>query len=79
METKVKIKGQCNEMVIWFVWQVVMQLIKHCHEMDAGNFGIAQGALLGLVENTKLEITHSFPFTSPSEEAVESDEDYQVS
>ena len=56
-----------------------MQLIKHCHEMDAGNFGIAQGALLGLVENTKLEITHSFPFTSPSEEAVESDEDYQVS
>jgi len=57
---------------------VVMQLIKHCHEMDAGNFGIAQGALLGLVENTKLEITHSFPFTSPSEEAVESDEDYQL-
>lgn len=57
---------------------VVMQLIKHCHEMEAGNFGIAQGALLGLPADTKLEITHSFPFTSPSEEVVESDEDYQL-
>jgi len=57
---------------------VVMQLIKHCHEMEAGNFGIAQGALLGLPSDTKLEITHSFPFTSPSEEVVESDEDYQL-
>lgn len=65
---------------------VVMQLIKHCHEMEAGNFGIAQGALLGLPADTRLEITHSFPFTSAAaaaradgaEAAAESDEDYQL-
>ena len=63
-----------------------MQLIKHCHEMEAGNFGIAQGALLGLPADTRLEITHSFPFTSAAaaaradeaEAAAESDEDYQL-
>merc|ERR1712168_1231851 len=57
---------------------VVMQLIKHCHEMEVGNMGIAQGALLGLPADTRLEITHSFPFISPSEEVAESDEDYQL-
>lgn len=56
---------------------VVMKLIKHCHEVDAGNLGIAQGALLGLVADTKLEITHSFPFPSANEESVD-DEDFQL-
>merc|ERR1711994_604468 len=46
--------------------------------MEAGNMGIAQGALLGLPADTRLEITHSFPFISPSEEVAESDEDYQL-
>ena len=43
-----------------------MKLIKHCHELEASTSGsgIAQGALLGLVADTKLEITHCFPFPS---------------
>jgi len=59
---------------------VVMKLIKHCHEVEQGNLGIAQGALLGLVADTKLEITHSFPFPSAAaggEESVD-DEDFQL-
>merc|ERR1712109_335907 len=52
---------------------VVMKLIKHCHEVNLGNLGIAQGALLGLVSDTRLEITHSFPFPSQGEESVDVD------
>ena len=54
-----------------------MKLIKHCHEVHLGNLGIAQGALLGLVNDTRLEITHSFPFPSQGEESVD-DEDFQL-
>jgi hypothetical protein len=54
-----------------------MKLIKHCHEVDLANLGIAQGALLGLVTDTRLEITHCFPFPSVSDETF-SDEDFQV-
>ena len=54
-----------------------MKLIKHCHEVDQGNLGIAQGALLGLVADTRLEITHSFPFPSANEETID-DEDFQL-
>jgi hypothetical protein len=54
-----------------------MKLIKHCHEVDLANLGIAQGALLGLVTDTRLEITHCFPFPSASDESF-SDEDFQV-
>jgi len=57
---------------------VVMKLIKHCHEVDSGNLGIAQGALLGLVADTKLEITHSFPFPSAASEETVDDEDFQL-
>ena len=56
---------------------VVMKLIKHCHEVNLGNLGIAQGALLGLVSDTRLEITHSFPFPSQGEESVD-DDDFQL-
>jgi len=56
---------------------VVMKLIKHCHEVNLGNLGIAQGALLGLVADTRLEITHSFPFPSQGEETVD-DDDFQL-
>jgi len=55
---------------------VVMKLIKHCHEVNLANLGIAQGALLGLVADTRLEITHCFPFPSVSDESI-SDEDFQ--
>jgi len=55
---------------------VVMKLIKHCHELEASSSGsmIAQGALLGLVADTRLEITHCFPFPSGSEETVDEEE-----
>lgn len=56
---------------------VVMKLIKHCHEVDVKG-SVAQGALLGLVqESGRLEITNSFPFSS-AEENVD-DEEYQLS
>ena len=58
---------------------VIMKLIKHCHELEASTSGsgIAQGALLGLVADTKLEITHCFPFPSGTDETVD-DEDFQL-
>ena len=64
--------------------QVVMKLIKHCHEVDlSAPGGIAQGALLGLVTDTRLEITHAFPFPSSSTGAAGGDdsvddEDFQL-
>jgi len=57
---------------------VVMKLIKHCHEAENSGSAFAQGALLGLVSDTKLEITHCFPFPSISDESLD-DEDYQLS
>lgn len=66
-----------------------MKLIKHCHEVDQANAGIAQGALLGLMTDTRrLEITHSFPFPNSNsgaagnaqgEEDQVDDEDFQLS
>jgi len=60
---------------------VVMKLIKHCHEVDlSAPGGIAQGALLGLVTDTRLEITHAFPFPSSStgDDGSTDDEDFQL-
>ena len=56
-----------------------MKLIKHCHELEASTSGsgVAQGALLGLVNDTRLEITHCFPFPSGTDETVD-DEDFQL-
>ena len=55
-----------------------MKLIKHCHEMDESSKDVAQGALLGLVTDTRLEISHSFPFPTSQEEDAD-DEDFQLS
>jgi len=55
---------------------VVMNLIKHCNEPGLDTLGIAQGTLLGLVADNKLEITHSFPFQS--QEELLSDEEFQL-
>ncbi|TRY62693.1 hypothetical protein TCAL_02053 [Tigriopus californicus] len=55
---------------------VVMQMIKHCHGPNLSNQDIVQGALLGLVSDTKLEITHSFPFPNSTDESVD-DEGFQ--
>ena len=58
---------------------VIMKLIKHCHELEASTSGsgIAQGALLGLVADTRLEITHCFPFPSGQDETMD-DEEFQL-
>jgi len=56
---------------------VVMKLIKHCHEAESSGSAFAQGALLGLVADTRLEITHCFPFPTFSDESVD-DEDFQL-
>jgi len=43
---------------------VVMKLIKHCHEAERSGAVFVQGALLGLVSDTRLEVTHCFPFVT---------------
>jgi translation initiation factor 3 subunit H len=57
---------------------VIMKLAKHCHEVDVSGNTVAQGALLGLVADKRLEITHCFPFPSGTDETVD-DEDFQLS
>ncbi|KAF4520696.1 hypothetical protein B566_EDAN006373 [Ephemera danica] len=56
----------------------VMKMIKHCHEEASGNLEVAQGALLGLVVDGRLEITNCFPFPKNSDETLDEDE-YQLS
>ena len=83
---EVKRRSVNNEVLTCGLFQVVqidglviMKLIKHCHELEASTSGsgIAQGALLGLVTDTRLEITHCFPFPSGTDETVD-DEDFQL-
>ena len=40
----------------------MLKIIKHCHDHSLGADDLVQGVLLGLVEDTKLEVTHCFPF-----------------
>ena len=60
------LKGVMSVQVVQIDGLVIMKLIKHCHELEASTSGsgVAQGALLGLVTDTRLEITHCFPFPS---------------
>ena len=87
-DSSIEVKRLCvnNEVLTCKLFQVVqidglviMKLIKHCHELEASTSGsgIAQGALLGLVTDTRLEITHCFPFPSGTDETVD-DEDFQL-
>lgn len=55
----------------------VMKMVKHCHEESQGNMEIAQGALLGLAEGNRLEITNCFPFPKSTDENVD-EEEYQL-
>lgn len=55
---------------------VVMKMVKHCHEESTSNMEVAQGALLGLVVQNRLEITNCFPFSKNDEVADE--EEYQL-
>jgi translation initiation factor 3 subunit H len=54
-----------------------MKIVKHCHEESQGSMEVAQGALLGLSEGNRLEITNCFPFQKSTDESVD-DEDYQL-
>ncbi|KAF7266315.1 hypothetical protein GWI33_020343 [Rhynchophorus ferrugineus] len=55
----------------------VMKIVKHCHEESTTNMDIAQGALLGLVVDNRLEITNCFPFPKQSDETMD-EEEYQL-
>ncbi|XP_054282629.1 eukaryotic translation initiation factor 3 subunit H [Macrosteles quadrilineatus] len=56
----------------------VMKIVKHCHEeCVSGNLEVAQGALLGLVVDNRLEITNCFPFPKTYDESVD-EEEYQL-
>lgn len=48
-----------------------MKIVKHCHEECAGNLEVAQGALLGLVVENRLEITNCFAFPKTYDESVD--------
>jgi len=55
----------------------VMKMVKHCHEESLSNMELAQGALLGLVFDKRLEITNCFPFPKTSDETMD-EEEYQL-
>lgn len=57
--------------------QAVMKMVKHCHEESQSNMELAQGALLGLVVDKRLEITNCFPFPKTSDETMD-EEEYQL-
>lgn len=52
-------------------------MVKHCHEESLSNMEVAQGALLGLVVDDRLEITNCFPFPKSSDETID-EEEYQL-
>lgn len=54
-----------------------MKIVKHCHEESQSSMDIAQGALLGLAEGNRLEITNCFPFPKSTEETGD-EEQYQL-
>ncbi|OXU22563.1 eukaryotic translation initiation factor 3 subunit H [Nasonia vitripennis] len=55
---------------------VVMKMVKHCHEETTNKMEVAQGALLGLSVNGRLEITNCFPFSKNDD--FDDEEDYQL-
>lgn len=55
---------------------VVMKMVKHCHEETTSKMEVAQGALLGLSVNGRLEITNCFPFSKNDD--FDDEEDYQL-
>lgn len=55
----------------------VMKMVKHSHEESTRNLEVAQGALLGLVVENRLEITNCFPFPKHNDETID-EEEYQL-
>nr|CAG4645543.1 EOG090X06SH [Lynceus sp. MCZ IZ 141354] len=56
---------------------VVCKIIKHCHDENAGAMEVAQGVLLGLIADTRLEVTNCFPFPRNLDENLD-EEEYQM-
>jgi len=56
---------------------VVAKIIKHCHEEGSSAVDVAQGVLLGLVADTRLEVTNCFPFPKNLDENFD-EEEYQM-
>lgn len=54
-----------------------MKIVKHCHEESASNMDVAQGALLGLVVDNRLEITNCFGFPKHNDDTLD-EEEYQL-
>jgi len=57
--------------------QVVAKIIKHCHEEGSSAVDVAQGVLLGLVADSRLEVTNCFPFPRSLDDNFD-EEDYQM-
>lgn len=57
---------------------VVLKLIKHCQEEGSAGQELVQGVLLGLVQDTRLEITNCFPFPRHNDEEDFDEVQYQM-
>jgi len=57
---------------------VALKIIKHCHEEGAGTTDVAQGVLLGLVVEDRLEITNCFPFPRHNDDEDFDEVEYQM-
>lgn len=58
---------------------VVLKIIKHCSEEAGGLLDVAQGVLLGLINNNCVEITNCFPIPPRHAEEEEADDlEYQM-
>lgn len=54
-----------------------MKMVKHCHEESHRSMDTTNGALLGMSDGNRLEITNCFPFPKSIEESTE-EEEYQL-
>ncbi|CRL05499.1 CLUMA_CG018129, isoform A [Clunio marinus] len=55
---------------------VFLKMAKHCHEESQTSLDLPQGAILGMLDGTRLEITHCFPYPNNMTESSD-DEEYQ--
>ncbi|XP_064484357.1 eukaryotic translation initiation factor 3 subunit H-like [Ornithodoros turicata] len=57
---------------------VVLKIIKHCSEEPGVLMDVAQGVLLGLINNNCVEITNCFPIPRHADEEESDDLEYQM-
>jgi len=68
---------QCPISYVQMDGLALMKIVKHCHEENAVSLDVAQGALLGLVVDDRLEITNCFPFPKSIDNSID-EEEYQL-